>query len=85
MELDILDIVEAHQKESEGEDSEAEDGTVESAPTTSLEALRSRVEENLKMLGNPAPIDASPLLLSELREKYPQVSNIIGICKISKV
>ena len=79
MELDILDQVEACQKDSEDEDSETEDGTgtEESAPETSLDVLRRRVEENLKILCNSSPIDASPLLLSELREKYPEVSSFI--------
>ena len=78
MDVDILDQVEEWNKDSEDEESETEeDGTAESAPETSLEILRRRVEENLKILCNPSPIDASPLLLSKLREKYPQASSTI--------
>ena len=79
MEVDILDQVEAYQKDSEDEESEAEDGTGESAPVKPLDVLRRRVEENLKMLCNSSPIDASPLLLSKLREEHPQVSSIFGM------
>ena len=76
MDLDILDMV--CQKDSEEEESEGEDdpGVVESIPTASLEVLKGRGEENLKLLNNSSPIDASPLILSDLREKFPQVGNI---------
>ena len=83
MDLDILDMV--CQKDSEDEESEGEDdpGLVESIPTSSLDVLRGRVKENLELLHSSAPIDASPLVLSDLREKFPQVIYIICMFTIS--
>ena len=82
MDLDILEMVElACQKDSEDEDTGSEDGAVveDVASSSTLDALRGRVEENLKLLSNSAPVDASPLLLSDLREKFPQVGRIIYV------
>ena len=83
MDLDILDMV--CQKDSEDEESEGEDdpGLVESIPTSSLDVLRGRVKENLELLHSSAPIDASPLILSDLRERFPQVIYIICMFTIS--
>ena len=76
MDLDILDMV--CQRDSEAEDSDGEDDSgLAPLPSSSLEVLRGRVEENLKLLCTSSPIDASPLILSDLREKFPQVINII--------
>ena len=75
MDLDILEAAQlVSERDSEDEDSGEEVGGLEDdAPTTPLDGLKLRVEENLRLLQDPSPVDASPLSLANLREKFPQV------------
>ena len=72
-------VVVSDSEEGEGEDEGGVEGEGDGELTdavevsTSLGLLRSDVEKNRTFLGIATPPDESPLLLSDLRTKYPQV------------
>ena len=66
--MDILDLVNAGEVDSEDEVEETEDLPAHHGITK--EAL----EANYQMLGSPSPQEKSSIVLSDLRVKYPQVN-----------
>ena len=82
MDLDIIDI-DPDQDEVDSDEEGPEVGGVlevegvldmdEEDVLAPLDLLKQRVAKNHKVLGTPTTADASTLILSDLREKYPQV------------
>ena len=66
--MDILDLVDAGEVDSE--DEETEDLAAPSRHGITKESL----EANYQMLGTTSPQEKSSIVLSELRVKYPQVN-----------
>ena len=83
MDLDIIDIDPCHDEVDSDEEGPQVEGVLESVnrvldideedALAPLDLLRQSVAKNLQVLGTPTTADASTLILSDLREKYPQV------------
>ena len=65
--MDILDLVDAGEVDSEDEETE------DLAEPSRHGITRESLEANYQMLGTTSPQEKSSIVLSELRVKYPQV------------
>ena len=76
LDLDAIDVLESGHLDLDLDDDAGDlvDSVAEQELTTPIEELRTMVQKNLAFLGTPGQVDPSPLTMSSLREKYPQVT-----------
>ena len=79
MNLDAIDVLESGHLDLDLDDDAGDlvDSVAEQELTTPIEELRTMVQKNLAFLGTPGQVDPSPLTMSSLREKYPQVTILV--------
>ena len=79
MNLDPIDVLESGHLDLDLDDDAGDlvDSVEEQELTTPIEELKAMVQKNLSFLGTPGQVDPSPLTMSSLREKYPQVTNSV--------
>lgn len=79
MDLDAIDVLESGHLDLDLDDDAGDlvDSVAEQELTTPIEELRTMVQKNLAFLGTPGQVDPSPLTMSSLREKYPQVTILV--------
>ena len=79
LDLDAIDVLESGHLDLDLDDDAGDlvDSVAEQELTTPIEELKTMVQKNLAFLGTPGQVDPSPLTMSSLREKYPQVTILV--------
>ena len=79
LDLDAIDVLESGHLDLDLDDDAGDlvDSVEEQELTTPIEELKAMVQKNLSFLGTPGQVDPSPLTMSSLREKYPQVTILV--------
>ena len=79
LDLDAIDVLESGHLDLDLDDDAGDlvDSVAEQELPTLIEELKTMVQKNLSFLGTSGQVDPSPLTMSALREKYPQVTILV--------